>query len=527
MRHPPSRPVLACLALGAILLAGCSPATGATGSSDRPVRVLASDPATWDPAAQGDAGTAAVVSQAFETLTAFDPKLQLQPALAESWQVLDGGRRIVFTLRDGLTFSDGSPLRASDVVRSWLRIIDPAAPSPLSALMLPVKGSSERLGGGATDPSAVGLTADDGARTVTVDLVRPSAEFVEVVSSPTFAIVPPSVRSRSDVAPGPDFVGSGAYRPTAVSASSITLTANPVYWAGEPAVKTIELVTDIAGRSPVEVFESGDVDYTSIYDSDATWIAYDPKLGPQLREVPALTTTYYGFDTTKAPFDDVRVRQAFGMAVDWRRIARLGSSDPDSPAVTSMVPPGVPGRSDEDFLPAYDPAKARALLAEAGYPGGKGFPKVTFMTGGGGTDEAVLAELKRELGVELDYETMEFDPYYARLASDPPAMWSISWIADYPGRNDFLGVLLGSGSTNDYGGWSNPAFDAALARAGAAGDAATAKAAFDEAERIIGREVPVIPVGYGTGWALSRDGLLGASENGLGIVRMAGLGWAP
>ena len=526
MRRSHARSVAVGVALVVAIFGGCAPSVPSGGASDRTVRILAGEPTTLDPAAQGDGGTAAIVAQLYETLTAFDPDLQLRPALAQSWRIEEDGRRIVFTLRPHLAFSDGSALRASDVVRSWLRVIDPAAPSPLASLMSVVTGATDHLAGRSTDPSAVGLTADDAAGTVTVDLIRPASDFVEVVASPTFAVVPPSVTASSDVRPATDFVGSGAYRAMDASTDRIVLRANPNYWAGPPAVTNIELVTDIAGQSPVELFESGALDYTSIFDADATWVAYDPTLGPQLREVPALSTDYYGFDTSKPPFDDVRVRQAFAMAVDWRRIARLAATDPDAPPVTSMVPPGIPGRSDKDFLPVHDPAKARSLLADAGYPGGAGFPPTTFMTGGGGADAAVIEEIRRELGVELEYETMDFNDYYQRLADDPPAMWSLGWIADYPGRNDFLGVLLETGSTNDYGHWSSAEFDAAIAEAGAATDPAAATAAYDRAESILTRDVPVIPVGYGTGWALSRDGLLGASENGLGIVRMAGLAWA-
>jgi len=213
------------------------------------------------------------------------------------------------------------------------------------------------------------------------------------------------------------------------------------------------------------------------------------------------------------------------MAIDWRRIAALGSASGGDDVATSMVPPGIPGRSDRDFLPKHDPAAARALLAEAGYPGGAGFPRVTFMTGGGSADEAVLTQLKQELGITLNYETMGAG-YFERLGSDPPAMWSLGWVADYPGRNDFLGILLGSASSNNYGHYSSPAFDAAIAAAGAATDEAAATAAYDEAETIIGRDVPVVPLSYGSGAALARTGLLGAGQNGLGILRMAGLSWA-
>jgi oligopeptide transport system substrate-binding protein len=147
------------------------------------------------------------------------------------------------------------------------------------------------------------------------------------------------------------------------------------------------------------------------------------------------------------------------------------------------------------------------------------------MTGGGGFDEAVVSEIKRELGITLEAETMG-DGYFDRLASDPPAMWALAWVADYPGRNDFLGVLLGTGASNNYGHWSSKTFDAAIAAAGSATDAATASADYDRAEGVVRDEVPVVPVAYGPGWALSRKGLLGAGQNGLGIVRMAGLAWA-
>jgi oligopeptide transport system substrate-binding protein len=148
------------------------------------------------------------------------------------------------------------------------------------------------------------------------------------------------------------------------------------------------------------------------------------------------------------------------------------------------------------------------------------------VTGGAAYDEAVVAELERELGITVDAENMDFGDYFDRLDTDPPAMWSLSWIADYPGRNDFLGVLLGTGSTNNYGRWSSPEFDAAIADAAAATDPIEVAAAYDRAEAVVQRDVPVVPMSYSTGWALSRDGFLGAGQNGLGSLRFAGLAWA-
>ncbi len=180
---------------------------------------------------------------------------------------------------------------------------------------------------------------------------------------------------------------------------------------------------DIGGRSAVQVYEAGEIDYAPIGSFDASWIAYDPTLGPELREVPSLSVQYYGFDTSRPPFDDVRVRQAFGAAVNWRRIVELGAAGSETVA-NSMVPPGIPGSTERDFLPVHDPDEGRRLLGEAGFPGGEAFPPVTMLTGGGQYDAAIVTEIERELGVDITYETMSFDTYFDRLASDPPQIWS-------------------------------------------------------------------------------------------------------
>lgn len=517
------RPLVAVLVLVATI-AACAPSPA--GSSGRTARILTGAPTSLDPAVQGDAGSAAISAQLFESLTTFDSELHLQPALAESWQFEPGSRRITFRMRPGLTFSDGSPLRASDVVRSWLRLIDPRTPSPLASLALDIAGAEAYLRGQSSDPASVGLRADDAAGTLTVDLARPASDFPNIVSGPTFAVVPPGVGTNpAALEPSSSFVASGGYVLTGTTDTGLTLTANPRYWAGQPAIGTIELVGDLGGRSEVDAFQANELDYAPLNGADASWIAYDRTLGPQLRQVASLSTEYYGFDTSRPPFDDARVRRAIGSAVDWRRLATLAGSGGTLEVANSMVPPGIPGRSDADYVPVYDPAAARTLLAEAGYPGGAGFPATTLMTGGGPFDQAIVDEVKRVLGIDLSFESMG-DGYFDRLATDPPQMWALGWVADYPGRNDFLGVLLGTGASANYGRWSSAAFDAAIAEAGSATDPVSISAAYDKAESIVRDDVPVIPVDYGPGWALSRTGLLGAAQNGLGIVRMAGLAWA-
>jgi len=487
------------------------------------VTILAGAPASIDPAKHGDLGSATYVSQLFETLTAVDPGLAVRPALAESWTVENDGTRVVFTLRDGLMFSDGSSLTAPDVVRSWRRLFNPREPSPLASLIADVKGARALLAGASTDPTTLGVTAD-GDRRVVVELERGGGDLPAIVSGAPFAIVPRTAGDGEILPTADAFVGSGGYILKQVTQDEIDLEANPHYWAGAPAIKNVHMLQSLGGQSPVDAFNAGDVDVTPISFTDAGWIGYDRQLGPSLRSDPSLSVTYYGFDTRKAPFDNPLVRQAFAQAVDWRRLAKLDELG-SSVAATSLVPDGIPGRPDGDYLPPYDPAAAKALLKQAGYETGADLGPISFIASGGGYDGALIAMLEQNLGVTIDYATMDFATYQDRLATDPPDLWSLSWVADYPGPNDFLGVLLGTGSTANSGGWSNPDFDAAIADAGGAATPDDASAAYARALGIVRDQAPVVPVSYGTSYSLVRDGLLGATQNGLGILRLAGLSW--
>ena len=526
-RRGPTRRIAAIM--GAVLVVASVAVLRGVGpdatSAARPdsVRILMGAAETLDPAYQGDIGSAEISAQLFEGLTAFDPQLNVQPALAESWDLLDDGRRIVFHLRPDLTFSDGSPITGDDVVRSWLRIVDPDQPSPLVSLIGDVEGA---LAYAARRQPRPGFGRSQGRRSRRRGAPDPARRRLRVGRRES------DVRSRTardrrgtgHAAYPAAFVGSGAYALQAVTDEQTTLVANDHYWAGRPAIPTIEIVHDIGGRSPVQAFEEDDVDLTNIFPFDATWIAYDEVLGPQLREGSSLSVNYYGFDTTRPPFDDVRVRQAFAQAVDWRRLVSLVAGQTaiggDRHGAARAFPVGATRTSCRRTIRM----RLAQLLADAGYPGGEGFPETTIMTFGSPFDAAVVEEIERELGIDLTYEVDGGD-YFGRLASDPPQMWSMGWVADYPGPNDFLGILLGTGSSNNYGRWSNADFDQAITDALATTDPERPARPSTGRRRIVRDEAPVIPLRYDLEWTLSRTGLLGAQENGLGITRMAGLAW--
>lgn len=507
------------LAALALVMGTVACVPGTPGQADVDARIASSEPFTWDPAAMGDAGSASVLAQVYEGLTAFDSDSNVQPALASSWRAGEDGRRLVFDLRPNIVYSDGMPITAQDVVDSWLRLIDPARPSPLASLLDDVEGAADYRAG-VTGRDGVGLTAN--GNQVIVDLRRPATYFLAVTASPSLAVVPPSIVG--GVGPTPPGVVSGAYIPTIAESGVIRLTGNERYWAGLPPLEQIDLVTDFGGSSAVQLFMDGELDYTSVGAGDVPWITYDPELGPQLREATSFGVNYYGFNTTVAPFDDARVRLAFAQAVDWRRMVELAGETPAG----SMIPPGIPGRDEADHRPAYDPEAARDLLEQAGFADGDGFPTVTLATYGIGYEDTVRRELEATLGVDVDVEALDFEPYLQLVAeSDRPTMWTLSWVADYPHAHDFLGLLLETGSASNTGAWSNAEYDALIEEAAGVVDAEQQADIYARAQDVLAAQVPVIPISYSQSWALSRDGLLGAIVSGTGFIRYASLDWAP
>ncbi len=499
------------------LLTGVACTTG-FGQGDVDVRIGSSEPLTWDPARSGDAGTASVHAQVYEGLTAFDSDSVVQPALASSWQADESGQRLTFELRPGVAYSDGTPIAAQDVIDSWFRLLDPAQPSPLSSLLDDIVGAADYRAG-RVGRGEVGLSVDGSQ--VIVDLRRPATYFLAVTASPTLAVVPPSMIGQLEATP--PTVVSGAYVPSVTQPGIIRLDGNENYWAGMPPLDQIELLTDFGNTSSVQMFTDDRVDYTGVGAADATWIEWDQDLGPQLRETDSFSVSYYGFNTTVAPFDDAQVRLAFAKAVDWQRMTTLAE---DVPA-TSMIPPGIPGHDGIDHRPTYDPDEARALLEQAGYPDGDGFPVITLATYGVGYEDTVRLELEENLGIDVNVEALDFEPYLEIVADNTtPTMWTLSWVADYPHAHDFLGLLLETGSASNTGQWSNAEYDALIEQAAATDDPDEQADIYAQAQEILTAEAPVIPLSYGGSYALSRDGLLGALSAGVGFIRYASLDWA-
>jgi ABC-type oligopeptide transport system substrate-binding subunit len=167
------------------------------------------------------------------------------------------------------------------------------------------------------------------------------------------------------------------------------------------------------------------------------------------------------------------------------------------------------------------------LLAEAGYPDGEGFPALPLVSHGYGFETAVAEQLQEELNISLPVEFREFGDYLElRQTDDRAQFWNVAWSADYPHAHDFLGLLLETGSASNEGRWSNAEYDALIEQAAGTEDPDEQAVIYAQAQQVLREEAPVVPVEYSSGWALSRDGLLGATPSGVGYIRFAGLAWA-
>jgi oligopeptide transport system substrate-binding protein len=522
MRRLTSRGRLSRLVAGfaAILLAFTSslPAHPAA-AAGQALRYVGGEPATMDPAFIDSAGDVEFLLQLYAGLTRLDEEGKPYASLAESWSLSADGKTYTFRLRSGLTFSDGSPLDATDVRRSWLRILDPATHSTAPDVLSIIKGAGERLAGGPEDGVAIG--APD-ARTLVVTLNHPAAYFTAIIATPTAFVVPRDARGSDDSWQSQaSFIGSGPYMADASDGTDLILHANARYVAGPPPIAEIRWITNLPGDG-VTAFSDDQVDLVSIGSNDAAWIAYDRDLGPAVHRSAALGVQYFGFDTTRPPFDDARVRRAFALALDRPRLVANAEGSSATPA-SSVVPPALwpDGMADNQQT---DLAQARQLLDEAGYGDRSLLGTITVNGSGLGVSPAVRI-WEDQLGVRIAVETMQFRDYLRALVDQPPQIFTINWIADYPSPYALYSLLLLPDATSNYGHWDDAEFVRLLEAASAATTQADQDAAYRAVDDRVDAEAPVIPWSYGAGWWLVRSGLRGLGNLTSGLLDLGRVSW--
>ena len=483
-----------------------------------PLRFLAGPAGTLDPAYIADASDVQLLLQLYAGLTRLDERGEPYPSLAIGWEVSDDGLTYEFTLRDDLAFSDGSPLVAEDVRRSWLRLLDPATGATAPDVLSVVEGATARMSGDAGEED-VGIEAPDDT-TLVVRLRHPASYFVDITATPATFVVPRTADATSTWQTLEGFVGSGPYAVFGADGGDLILRANEHYVAGPPPIDEIRWVATIVGDSAT-AFANDQLDLAQVAGWDATWIAYDDDLGPRLHAAEPLTVSYFGFDTARPPFDDERVRRAFALALDRERLVPLAEGVSSTPA-GSLVPPAI---WPDGFEPAFehDPDEAGRLLDEAGYADRADLGTIVVSGAGLGVGPAVEV-WREELGVDVEIEVMGFGDYLAVLDSGPPGIFTVNWIADYSSPHAIYGLLLQPGAGSNYGDWRDDRFAELLEEAARAPEPEVG-AAYNAVDAYVAGQAPIIPWSYGETWWLVADGLRGLGNLTIGLVDFGRVSW--
>ncbi len=439
-----------------------------------------------------DAGSAVAVMQLFSGLVELAPEMDVVPGVSRSWEVLEGGRKYVFHLRNDVRWSDGALVVAGDFEYAWKRLLDLATGASEASLLYDITGA-KAFHRGEGEWGDVGVHARDEV-TLAVELEEPTGYWLHLLTVPLTYPLPRHVveahgKAWTEVE---HIVTNGPFRLESWQPGrSLTLSRNPEYRGRFPGnIQRVEVSSQV---DPLAPDEAGSVDVLFGFRLLKT---IDSALRQQHGEIyvsqPGLATDYLGLNPSRPPLDDPRVRRAFALAID-RETLSYEDQWGGFPATGGFVPPGMPGHSPGIGLP-YDPDAARQLLAEAGYPEGSGFPVFDSLAQPGNAIRTTyLQEQWREvLGVEMAWHIVEPDTYFDVLAREWPHMFLITWIADYPDPYSFLRLCIGRRSR-----WRNEVYDELVAAARGAMDQEKRLKLYQKADRILVQEAPIVPLLYG------------------------------
>ncbi len=478
---------------------------GATEVAVRPpaaphsLRVIWTEPVTLDPAIASLYRDVEVIRQLYSGLVETSPQLEVLPDVGRSWEVSDGGRRYVFRLRDDVRWSDGTPVTAGDFEYAWKRLVDPATSSPSANLLYDVKGAKAFHQGEASDADQVGVRALDEV-TLTVELQGPTGYFLHVLACvPTYPVPRHAVEAHGEAwTEAGKIVTSGPFRLEAWNrGESMVLERNPEYhgrFTGNLERVEMPLLADRS--TPLEAYKADSVDVLHVrYLPEGEAARAFQQCAGEWVSVPRLWTSALGFDVSRRPFDDVRVRRAFVLATDREALCEGWWPGRGSPAMGGFVPPGMPGHSPGIGL-AYDPARARQLLAEAGYPHGGGFPPVAavgpFLSSYTPILEYLEGQWLANLGVDVTFERIDPEVYWEWRASARPQVFPSAWVADYADPDDFLRAAPFRRETR----WRSKVYDRLVEEARRAMDQRERMELYAQADRILVEEAPILLLFY-------------------------------
>lgn len=408
----------------------------------------------------GDAQSNLVEGLIFGGLVRIDDKLHIQPNAASSWQISNGGKTYTFTLRKGLKFGDGTPISADDVVWSFNRAFSPDFASGAADYYLGhIVGGSDVTNKKAKTVKGIKAISSD---KVQITLDQPEAVILYQLAYSVADIVPRHLIEKYSKTWTEHAVGIGPFTVKQWKhGQEIDLAPNPYYWRGQPKLKGVIVEFVQSADTAYNLYRTKAVDVMGAIHFPNNRLG-EVKSTPDFHEVAQLFTEYLTPNEHKAPFNNVLVRRAFSYAFDRAALARV-LNNRVLPA-SGILPPGMPGFNPQLKGQVFNPTLAKQLLAQAGYPGGKGLPKITLSVDGGDPDGPTKANLLREywkqvLGVDVSTPTIEHGAYNDALTARNYQIAFIAWGADYPDPQNFLSLQLQSGTGNNNGDYRNPTFD--------------------------------------------------------------------
>ncbi|MDY0235734.1 MAG: peptide ABC transporter substrate-binding protein [Gudongella sp.] len=490
---------------------------------------VGADPKTIDPVLNGASDGGDVINQTFEGLVR-EKSGTVYPGIAETWEVSEDGLTVTFNLRES-NWSDGSPLTANDFVYSWKRGMDPATASEYAWIWeyTNIVGAFDAVNGASLDD--VGISAPDDY-TLEVKLETPTDYIVSLLSFYHFMPT-----KQSAVEAGPDgawakdaalVVSNGPFVLTDYTiGGGLTLVKNPEYWnAAEVKIDRIEGKFIDEQATAYQAYQSGELDF--LPDVPPAEVSSLIAEDPNFYVFPLLGTYYYNINMDLDLYQDVNVRRAMNLAIDRNLICEtMGSGQ--VPA-TGFVPPGFLDNEGNDFFEksgtyglvndASKVEEAQKLLADAGYPGGEGFPEFTIMynTSEGHQQVAELVQemLKTNLGMKVNLENQEWAVFQDTRKAGDYQIARGGWLTDFM---DPMGLLAIFTTENDYNdpNYSNAKYDELLSLAAKTRGAEHFEALY-EAQDILMTELPIITVYHYTDVCLVSPKLQGWDRSVLGTI---------
>ncbi|MEX2649149.1 MAG: ABC transporter substrate-binding protein [Alphaproteobacteria bacterium] len=490
---------------GALLagLAACLPFAAEAGGSM--TVTYQSDVATLDPAVGYDWQNWSMIKSLFDGLIDYAPgTTEIVPDLAESYEISDDGLTYTFHLRQGVKFHNGRAMTAADVKYSLERTINPATQSPGASYYDTIKGYAELAGGSATELSGV-TTPDD--RTVVIELNRPDAPFLHKLALNFAFIVPKEAVEEYGADFGKNPVGTGAFSLAEWTLGQrVVFAKNPDYYV--PDRPRLDQIVFEIGQDPSVALlrlERGEVDLLGDGIPPARFVEVmnNADLKALVVQGGQLHTGYVTLNTRVPPLDNVKVRQALNMAINKDRIVQIINGR--AVVANQALPPAMPAYNTAETGYAFDPDKAKALLAEAGYP--DGFQSVLYAMNTDPNPRIAQAIQQDLAAIGVAVEIKALDPSVVIQAGgtegEAPMIWSggMAWIADFPDPSNFYWAILGCGAAAP-GGWNwswycNEEVDAMAGEADAMTDPAQAQARLDKWTEIFSKvlaDAPWIPI---------------------------------